>query len=404
MRTVERSELDLKAALAAFFIFRLIFACGHFRPRQPERDTGMSTLTLHEASRQWAQRPSEERYLSLTEMHAAQLAQRAISRAKVMSSRDLQAVPTPDDKGLQIVGRNGNAALPSHWAFGQLAQLVSAPASYIRSLPAPLAADLINFGLQVERDAQDVGILITKQEDSLQLRAATGPRYGRIWNSDVVGSLIARFGDGREGQFVIPGEFGRAVDITKDNTTLFSGDRDMFVFLADEVNRIELPNRRNGQPGSLARGFFLQNSEVGAAALKVKTFLFDYVCANRIVWGADNIEEISIRHNASAPDRFVEELAPALQSYANSSARGIQQTLINAQARKIDKVEAWLANRFGPRVGQRIQHAHCLDEGRPIETLFDAVTGATAYARSIPFQSDRVEFESIAGEILELAA
>ena len=360
--------------------------------------------TLYEASRQWAQRPSEERFLSLTEMHAAQLAQRAISRAKVMSSRDLQAVPTADNRGLQIVGRNGNAALPSHWAFGQLAQLVSAPASYIRSLPAPLAADCINYGLQVERDAQDVGILITKQEDALQLRAATGPRYGRIWNSDVVGSLIARFGNGRDGQFVIPGEFGRAVDITKDNTTLFSGDRDMFIFLADEVNRIELPNRRNGQPGSLARGFFVQNSEVGAAALKVKTFLFDYVCSNRIVWGADSIEEISIRHSASAPDRFVEELAPALQAYADSSARGIQQTLINAQSRKIDKVDTWLANRFGPRVAQRIQHAHMLDEARPIETLFDAVTGATAYARSIPFQSDRVEFESIAGEILELAA
>ena len=363
----------------------------------------MATIT--DANRQWANRPGEERFLSLPEMHAAQLAQRAISRAKVMSSRDLQAVPTADNKGLAIVGRNGNQALPSHWAFGQLAALVSAPAAYVRSLPAPLAADCINFGLQVERDAQDVGILITKQgDDSLQLRAATGPRYGRIWNSDVVGSLMSRFGDGRTGQFVIPGEFGREVEITKANTTLFAGDRDMFVFLADEKNRIEVPNRRDGRTGSLARGFFVQNSEVGAAALKVKTFLFDFVCSNRIVWGAENIEEISIRHSASAPDRFVEELAPALQAYADSSVKGIRQTLMNAQARKIDKVDQWLANRFGPRVAQRVAHAHMLDEGRPIETLFDAVTGATAYARSIPFQADRVEFEALAGEILELAA
>lgn len=363
----------------------------------------MATIT--DANRQWANRPGEERFLSLPEMHAAQLAQRAISRAKVMSSRDLQAVPTADNKGLAVVGRNGNQAFPSHWAFGQLASLVSAPAAYIRSLPAPLAADCINFGLQVERDAQDVGILITKQgDDSLQLRAATGPRYGRIWNSDVVGSLMSRFGDGRTGQFVIPGEFGREVEITKANTTLFAGDRDMFVFLADEKNRIEVPNRRDGRTGSLARGFFVQNSEVGAAALKVKTFLFDFVCSNRIVWGAENIEEISIRHSASAPDRFVEELAPALQAYADSSVKGIRQTLMNAQARKIDKVDQWLANRFGPRVAQRVAHAHMLDEGRPIETLFDAVTGATAYARSIPFQADRVEFEALAGEILELAA
>jgi hypothetical protein len=41
------------------------------------------------------------------------------------------------------------------------------------------------------------------------------------------------------------------------------------------------------------------------------------------------------------------------------------------------------------------------EEGRPIETAWDAVTGATAYARSIPWTADRVEFESTAGAILE---
>lgn len=45
-----------------------------------------------------------------------------------------------------------------------------------------------------------------------------------------------------------------------------------------------------------------------------------------------------------------------------------------------------------------------LDEGRPIETLWDIVTGATAYARAIPYTADRVEFEAKAGEILDLVA
>ena len=36
----------------------------------------------------------------------------------------------------------------------------------------------------------------------------------------------------------------------------------MFVFLADEENRIELPNRRAGRFGAFARGFFVWNSEV----------------------------------------------------------------------------------------------------------------------------------------------
>src|SRR5436309_2315096 len=92
------------------------------------------------------------------------------------------------------------------------------------------------------------------------MRAVTGPRYGRIWNENVVEAMATRFGDGVTGDWRVPGEFGKRVEVTKDNTTLFAGDRDMFVFLADEDHRIEIPNRRNGQPGSLARGFFCWNS------------------------------------------------------------------------------------------------------------------------------------------------
>jgi hypothetical protein len=56
----------------------------------------------------------------------------------------------------------------------------------------------------------------------------------------VVDALVDRFGDGITGTWRVPGEFGQRVTITKENTTLFASDRDMFVFLADEENRIEL--------------------------------------------------------------------------------------------------------------------------------------------------------------------
>ena len=39
--------------------------------------------------------------------------------------------------------------------------------------------------------------------------------------------------------------------------------------------RIEIPGRRNGRTGSLARGFFVWNSEVGDTTLGVEFFLFD---------------------------------------------------------------------------------------------------------------------------------
>ena len=356
--------------------------------------------TLMQANKQWATRPAEERFTSLPAMLAKFEADRAISRAAVVSSRKLRAVPT-DATGLVIEGPAGVGFAPTNWAFGQAAQLVGAPGAYLRSLPAPVAADCLNYGFQVERDAMDVGVLLTKNGEST-MRAMTGPRYGRIWNGDVVRALIDRFGDGVSGDFRVPGKFGVALDeVTRDNTTLFAGDRDCFIFLADEVNRIELPGRRDGQTGQLARGFFVSNSEVGAGTLRVKTFLFDYVCANRIVWGAHELEEIAIRHTASAPDRFVEEVTPALLAYAQASAGSVERVLTSAQRSKVDKVEEFLAKRFGPKVGQRVAAAHELEEGRPIETVWDVITGATAYAKSIPWTADRVEFETLAGDLLD---
>jgi hypothetical protein len=362
----------------------------------------MSTLT--QASAQWANRPAEERFISLPEMHAAMEMRRAISRAATVSSRQLRAVPTDDNQGLMIEGPNGHAYAPTHWAMGQAAQLVGAPGAYLRDLPAPLAADCLNYGFQVERDAQDIGVLLTKNGTS-ELRAVTGPRYGRIWDGDVVAALIDRFGDGVTGDWRVPGIWGHALDgVTRANTTLFAGDRDCFIFLADEINRIELPGRRDGKTGELARGFFVTNSEVGGGALKLKTFLFDFVCANRIVWGAHELDEISIRHTASAPDKFIEQVTPALLEYSRSSAATVSTVLRTAQASKIEKVDKFLATRFGPRVAAKIQHAHILDEGRPIESVWDAVTGATAHARTIPWQSDRVEFETLAGGMLDLVS
>jgi hypothetical protein len=329
--------------------------------------------------------------------------QHDLSRELVVSSRRLQAVPDTDHKGLTIFGPNGHAYAPTHWAFGQLAQLAEAPAAYLRTVPAELAADCINYGLQFKRQIEDVGVLLYKDGVAV-LRAATGPKYGRVWNGQVVDALVSRFGDGLSGDFRVPGEFGQRGAITKDNTTLYGGDRDMFVFLADEEHRIELPNRRDGEPGSLARGFFTWNSETGKTTLGVATFLFDYACSNRIVWGTEGYEEIAIRHSAGAPDRFIEEISPALTSYANSSTDGVVRAIESARKARIEHVGEFLSKRFGRRVVADIQQAHEREEGRPIETLWDATTAITAYARSIEHQDRRVDVERIGGEVLAMAA
>ena len=356
------------------------------------------------AHREWASRPADERFTSLHAMSDHFNRLRDASRERIVSNRKLTIEPL-DTKQIVITGPNGHAYAPTHWSFGQLSSLVGAPASYLRTLPAPMVADNLNYGLQFHRQAEDVGVLISLLDDKPVLRAATGPAYGRVWNADILRQLTGRFGDGVTGQWKVPGEFSRAVHVTKDNTTLFASDRDMFIFLADEERRIEVPNRRNGQPGSMARGFYVWNSEVGSQTLGIATFLFDFACANRIICGGRDYKEIKVRHTKSAPDRFIEEVAPAVARYAEGSARGVTEAIEDARKHRFegDALDAFLAQRFTKSEMVGIKAAHLADEDRPIENAWDVVVGATAYARGIEHQDSRVDIEKKAGRILERA-
>ncbi len=363
---------------------------------------------LMQASNEWMKRPDDQRFTSLLDLQAKMSTLRENSSSRVISSRALEFMPAPGNPrtGLVVRGQNGGLATTTNWSFGQVAKLAGAPAGYLRKLPAPIAADCLNYGMKFDRNVEDVGVLVTKGIDGSlpTVRAATGPNYGRVWNAELADSLVDRFGDGITGDWRVPGEFGKEVTVTKANTTIYASDRDAFVFLADERNRIEVPNRRDGKPGSLARGFFVWNSEVGAGTLGAAFFLFDFVCCNRIVWGAQQFTEIRVRHTAGAPDRWLEEITPVLTEYANASAAPVVDAIAAAQRSRLDDVDKFLVERFGAHVGLDVKDAHEREEGRPIETLWDVTVGASAYAKELPNQSTRVKVEREAGKIMALAS
>lgn len=362
--------------------------------------TTSTSTQLLAANHEWKTRPADERFTSIPALVASTKARANSCKATVVPSRALKAVAGAGDS-IAIVGPSGVPAYPSHWAFGQIAQRAGAPGGYLRTLPAAIAADCLNHGLQTEA-AEDLGILLRKN-GHVSLEAVTGAKYGRVWNCEVAQMLAAEFGDGVSGEWKIPGEFGKAVEITKANTTIFAGDRDMFVFLANESSRIEVPNRRGGKTGSLARGFFLWNSEVGGKSLGLGTFLFDYACSNRIVWGAEAYTEISVRHTSGAPARWFKEIVPALRRFAASSAKKEEQAIRSAQAAKLneDLVEALLAKTFTKAFGAQVLAAHLREESRPVASVWDVIVGATAAAKSIENQDARVEVERAAGSLLD---
>jgi hypothetical protein len=349
------------------------------------------------ASHQWATRPADERFISLQDMGNHARGQKDCSREVVVPTKKLTVEPEADHKGLAIKGPNGHGYAPSHLAFSQLCNRLGAPAHYLRDkLPSPLVADCLNWSLLHSDD--EAGLLLEKKGT---VRCVTGPRYGRIWDCEIIDAFRHHF----EGtKWKVPGEFGKAVSVTNENTTLYRGDRDMFIFLADEDNRIEVPNRRNGQTGTLARGIFGWNSEVGHSTFGLASFLFDYVCMNRIIWGATEFEEVRVRHTVSAPDRWIEELKPAIKAFSNASTVSLKQSIADARNDNLKgKVEDFMASRFGKRMVPQLQIAHQQAEERPIENRWDVVVAATEYAKTIDFIDIRTELERVAGKLLVAA-
>lgn len=357
--------------------------------------------TLHTASRQWATRPADQRFLDLPSLTARAARARELSHTEVHRADAVSVAATEDDQ--LVLHGPAEPHVLTHHSFGQLASRARAQAQYLRTLPASLSAACLTHGLEAHSEEDlELSLLLADGE----VRATTSPKYGRVWDVDVCRALEARFGDGRTGQFRVPGEFGQQVDVTTQNTTIYGSDHDMFVFLADESSRLGVRNRRDGKRGELSRGFFCWNSEVGDRSLGVAFFLFDYVCSNRIVWGATDVEALVVRHTSGAPDRWLDAVLPRLEEYVQASARPMEQQIARAQQMRLEDPIAVMRRQFSmmEKDARRVLDVHQLEEGRPVETVWDVVTGITAAAKSIEHTDRRVTMEKLAGRVLQMAA
>jgi hypothetical protein len=376
----------------------------------------MATLTT--VHNQWASRPADERYVSLTDMYETALAIKQECHVETASIKDLRFEANEG----QVVAflntkprENGKLVKPqryetTHWSFNQVATKITCPADYMRRLPAELAVANLNHCIQSgEYGYNERQQFLLRHNGHAELRSMNGETYGRIWNSDILRHVIDNYGDGREGRFRGPKENGIRTEITKENTTFYMGDRDMFVFLADEDNKVELPDRRNGEDGTLSRGFYFWNSEVGYRTFGVATFYFDHVCGNRIIWGVEECQVSKMRHSKYAPEKFVREILPSLKMFAEGSAKGILDAIAEAKRVTFDKPEEisdFMANKLklGKRAITEVDKRFQLEESKDMTSVWDIITGVTSFAQTIDYQCERVDLEQRAGDILKTFA
>lgn len=368
-------------------------------------------------SSEWFSRPDDERYLSLSELADSVRGRSERSRTRVVETALIHVEASradPEQLSLILPGSDTPVA-PTHWSFRQLAAHVGAPAAYLRQLPAALAGINLQYGLTAHR-AEQIKTLET-DNGRIELRAVTGPDYGRIYDHELVEAVQRIAGNGTgDTRWKVPGVldwstgvYNPRVDITKDTTTLYASDRDVFLFLVDDLNPIEAGRLPDGSPDLYFRGFYCWNSEVGAKTLGMASFYLRAVCQNRNLWGVEDFEEITIRHSKYAASRFAHEAAPALLNFANSSPMPFINGIKAARERIVaksdeDRTEFLRKRGFSKADTAKIIDTVLAEEGRPPESIFDFVAGITAMAREKTNQDARLELEGKAKKLLDRAA
>ncbi|WP_299212261.1 DUF932 domain-containing protein [uncultured Tateyamaria sp.] len=368
-------------------------------------------------SSEWFSRPDDEKYSSLSELNASVKGRAERSQTRTVESAAIRVEAHRDDpEKLALVLPDADTPVaPTHWSFGQLASLSGAPAAYLRQLPAPLAGINLQYGLTNHRAEQVKTMEFANGRT--ELRAVTGPDYGRIYDHELVSAVQRIAGDGvGDTRWKVPGVldwstgiYNPMVDVTKDMTTLYASDRDVFLFLVDDRNPIEAGTLPDGSPDLFFRGFYCWNSEVGAKTLGIASFYLRAVCQNRNLWGVEDFQEITIRHSKYAANRFAHEAAPALANFADSSPQPFIQGIRSARKRIVarsdeDRTDFLRKRGFSKAETGKIVETVLAEEGRPPESVFDFVQGITAVARSKPQQDARLTMETRAKKLLEAAA
>ena len=217
-----------------------------------------------------------------------------------------------------------------------MCQRVSAPASYLRELPADLVVANINHGLQnrTAADGEDKQVnLLLHKNGGWHVQALTGTGYSRIWNSDITKRLFNLRNQGWKvppARPALKGQPGTRIATAEDvipqpgfslaikvgdtiaPAGLYASDRDMFAFLVNSDRVITAAGRL-----PCSRGAFFSNSEVGDKSFRLTRFLMNAVCGNHVVWGASDIASVAIRHVGTAPERAWHQLSAKLTQYAN---------------------------------------------------------------------------------------
>lgn len=357
-------------------------------------------MELMNAHEQWKIRPDDERYPTVMAAHNAALGYRASSAERETELGNLRAERAENGE-LVVYGKQGIRSRLSHWAFGQLAARIGAPAGYLRDLPATLAAQNLNHGLAQSENSSLSAKLLFHVSDNPILRAITSEKYSRIWNCEVTERLMDLGSDW------VPAVPDIRADTTKsldEQTALYVSDHDMFAFLRSPNHTIA----EEGTDSPTYRGLIVWNSEVGSSTIGMARFLYREMCGNHIIWGATGYTDVELRHVGDVKDRW-KIFASKSQEYLDSSPDAEEAMIRKAKYQLIastkDEVLDALFGKKIPALTRKVliagYDAVNQDEDGDPRTAWGMAQGLTRYSQTLPHADERTKLDRAAGKVLD---
>jgi hypothetical protein len=361
--------------------------------------TGVSAVNAYTAHREWASRPPDERYASVQALYDAARARRLRTEARTIETVALRTEAVASD-ALALRDTSNRQAALTNWSFEQLAGIAVAPPKYLRTLPAAIASDAINYGLRRQRREEHQ--LLVDHDEPWTVHAVTSPRYARVHHDELAGrvldlmaqhpawSLPLGYKDGVYGAERVP-------------SGAYLGDRDMFLFVVDG-NR-DLYDPTDSSHAGVFRGFILRNSDVGAAALTLDVFLFRAVCGNHIIWGFQRVVGFRRRHvGASIQEAWTTSL-DRVRTALDADPAHDRLVLLRAMSQELGPTRDAVVDAAVQRleVSQK-QAAEAYALAEAFETnprsVWGYVQGLTRLSQRTPWQDGRFTLDRAASRLL----
>lgn len=361
-----------------------------------------------QANRQWAERPADERFASLSDLHSSCISRDNRSQDDRLYFDRLNITVNGD---IRLVGDGLDARL-THWSAGQLCQKLSVPRDLLAKLNPAVATAVMMDRLpkSIAEGTLWRGQRILKGgygTPDATVRAFHGDTYERVWDKQVTSMLMEYLPPGWRNPVAYDGgKWGAPLT----PSGLYAGDRDLFAFFIDGGDQrdgggFDVDGER------FFNGFYVWNSEVGAKSLGWSPFKFRYVCGNNMVWGIKDMQVVRAAHRGNALNvlrqlrRWLDTVNSGTDTRFAEAVRAAKSEIaVPIVQNKLDETLTQANAKFA-RTFTRTNIADALtavlrEETNVRGTRWDWLQGFTAVARTLPNADARTDMERTAADLL----